>query len=68
MGAPSWWLTLCLAVTWAINFLSLFKGIKTSGKVVYFTATFPYLIILILLVRAVTLDGAQEVGPSSSIL
>jgi len=60
MGAPSWWLTLCLAVTWAFNFLSLFNGIKTSGKVVYFTATFPYLVILILLVRAATLDGAYE--------
>ena len=61
LGDPSWWMTLCIGVTWLVNFLCLFKGIKTSGKVVYFTATFPYVIILILLVKAATLEGAITV-------
>ena len=61
LGDPSWWMLLCLGVTWLVNFLCLFKGIKTSGKVVYFTATFPYVIIIILLVRAATLEGAIQV-------
>jgi len=53
-------LAVALAVSWAAVFFSLIKGIKSSGRVVYFTVSFPYLIMTVLLVRAVTLEGALE--------
>ncbi|XP_064609572.1 sodium- and chloride-dependent glycine transporter 1-like, partial [Liolophura sinensis] len=57
LGTVKWQLALTLLLAWVIVFLCLMKGVKSSGKVVYFTATFPYLVLVILLVRGVTLDG-----------
>ncbi|KPP57858.1 hypothetical protein Z043_124370, partial [Scleropages formosus] len=59
-GEVVWHLALCLLLAWLLTGAALFKGIKSSGKVVYFTATFPYVVLSILLVRGVTLDGARD--------
>ncbi|CAL1535874.1 unnamed protein product [Lymnaea stagnalis] len=57
LGGVSLKLTMTLLLAWIIIFACLMNGIKTSGKVVYFTATFPYIILIVLLVRGVTLEG-----------
>ncbi|KAG8230316.1 hypothetical protein J437_LFUL000586 [Ladona fulva] len=58
IGTVKWDLALCLLFSWVVVVLCLVKGIKTSGKVVYFAATFPYLILFILLVTGLVQDGA----------
>ncbi|KAK2717348.1 hypothetical protein QYM36_006213, partial [Artemia franciscana] len=60
IGPPEWRLTLCLLFSWTVLFLILAKGVSSSGKTAYFTALFPYVILLTLLVRGVTLPGAYE--------
>ncbi|CAG0892168.1 unnamed protein product [Darwinula stevensoni] len=60
LGEIRWDLALCLLLSWIIVFLCLMKGVKSSGKVVYFTATFPYVILIALLVRGVSLEGAEK--------
>jgi solute carrier family 6 amino acid transporter-like protein 5/7/9/14 len=60
LGGLKWELVLCLAAAWVIVCLCLIKGVQSSGKVVYFTALFPYLVLVILLIRGLTLDGAYD--------
>lgn len=59
-GGVKWDITLCNLLAWTIIFIVLSKGIKTLGKVVYFTAIFPYILLTALLIRGLTLDGYKE--------
>merc|ERR1712025_85676 len=38
----------------------MIKGIESSGKAMYVTATFPYLVLIIFLVRGLTLRGSTD--------
>ena len=60
LGPPDASLGLCLLVTWLLIFLALCRGVRSSGKMAYFTALFPYLVMAVLLVRGLTLPGATK--------
>ena len=50
----------CLALVFIMVYFALWKGPKSSGKVVWVTATAPYVVLTILLIRGVTLPGAHK--------
>ncbi|XP_021354575.1 sodium-dependent dopamine transporter-like isoform X2 [Mizuhopecten yessoensis] len=53
-------LALCLLITWIIVYLCVIKGIRSTGKVVYVTATLPYILLAVILVRSLTLPGSVD--------
>ncbi|KAJ8302634.1 hypothetical protein KUTeg_019030 [Tegillarca granosa] len=56
----NWKLAIALLAAWLIVYACMVKGIKSSGKVVYVTATFPYLVLVIFFFRGVTLKGFER--------
>lgn len=58
IGYPILNLALFLLFAWIVIAAVLIKGIRSSGKASYFLALFPYVVIGILLIRALTLEGA----------
>ncbi|XP_020298339.1 sodium- and chloride-dependent GABA transporter 1-like [Pseudomyrmex gracilis] len=50
----------CLIIGWLLVYFIIRRGIHQSGKIIWFSALFPYVVLFILLVRAVTLEGANK--------
>ncbi|XP_015114089.1 sodium- and chloride-dependent glycine transporter 1 [Diachasma alloeum] len=59
-GGMRWELFGCLTLAWIICYLCLIRGVQSVGKIVYFTALFPYFVLIALFIRGVTLDGAGD--------
>lgn len=55
-----WELVACLICAWVLIYFGIWKSIKSSAKVRYFTATFPFIIIIVLLIKSLTLEGADK--------
>ncbi|XP_047199739.1 sodium- and chloride-dependent GABA transporter 2 isoform X2 [Hippoglossus stenolepis] len=60
IGTVKWELLLCLLACWVACYFCIWKGVRFTGKVVYVTAVFPYVMLVILLVRGLTLPGAWQ--------
>ncbi|XP_015782061.1 sodium-dependent nutrient amino acid transporter 1 [Tetranychus urticae] len=56
----NWRIAGCLLLSWTLVFLSLINGIQSLGKVAYFTAIFPYVVLIALLIASLLVDGAVD--------
>uniref|UniRef100_A0A3Q1AV03 Transporter n=1 Tax=Amphiprion ocellaris TaxID=80972 RepID=A0A3Q1AV03_AMPOC len=59
-GGLNWKMTVCLLAAWAMVCLAMIKGIQSSGKVMYFSSLFPYVVLICFLVRALLLKGSVD--------
>jgi NSS family neurotransmitter:Na+ symporter len=60
LGGIRWPIVIGLAVVWLAIYLSLFKGLKALSKIVFYTVITPWVILVIMVIRGLTLPGAIE--------
>jgi NSS family neurotransmitter:Na+ symporter len=58
LSGPRWPVLLGLLASWGLIYLCLFRGVKWVSKVVLITVPLPWLMLVVLTIRGVTLDGA----------
>ncbi|XP_005096864.2 sodium- and chloride-dependent betaine transporter [Aplysia californica] len=60
IGGIPWQSGVALLAQAVVVFLCVIKGVNSVGKVVYVTATLPYILLTILLIKGATLPGALD--------
>jgi SNF family Na+-dependent transporter len=45
-------------ISYVLIYFSAWKGVKSTGKMVWVTCTLPYVILTILLIKGLTLEGS----------
>ncbi|XP_037028827.1 sodium-dependent neutral amino acid transporter B(0)AT3 isoform X1 [Bradysia coprophila] len=51
---------IALLTAWFLVYICMVQGITSSGKIVYITAIFPYVVLIIFFFRGITLKGAAD--------
>lgn len=52
--------TVFLLLVFIICYFTMWKGVQVSGKIVWFTATFPYVVLILLSIKALFLEGSLK--------
>mmetsp|Transcript_26293 Transcript_26293/g.55854 ORF Transcript_26293/g.55854 Transcript_26293/m.55854 type:complete len:646 (+) Transcript_26293:59-1996(+) len=58
LGGINFGLLIAYTVAWLLVYFIVFKGVASSGKVVYVTALLPYVALTAFFIRAITLENA----------
>lgn len=59
-GDFNYHMAVALILAWSLVYMCMVQGITSSGKVVYITAIFPYVVLFIFFFRGITLKGAED--------
>jgi NSS family neurotransmitter:Na+ symporter len=60
LGSFRWELFIGFALSWIWIIACVWKGTKSVGKIVFYTVSIPYALILVFMVRGLSLPGASE--------
>ena len=60
LGNIRWNIVLPLVIAWMSMYFCIFKGVRLVGKIVWLTVPLPWLMLLILAVRGLTLEGSMQ--------
>ncbi|MHC4623839.1 MAG: sodium-dependent transporter [Planctomycetota bacterium] len=60
LGRIQWHIFCPLVITWVVMYFCIFRGVKLVGKIVWWTVPLPWLMLLVLTVRGLTLEGSVE--------
>jgi NSS family neurotransmitter:Na+ symporter len=60
LGSIRWNIFWPLVITWVVMYLCIFRGVRLVGKIVWLTVPLPWLMLLVLTVRGLTLEGSMQ--------
>ena len=60
LGGIRWNIVGPLIIAWLSMYFCIFKGVKLVGKIVWLTVSLPWLMLLLLTVRGLTLEGSMQ--------
>ncbi|MHC4790073.1 MAG: sodium-dependent transporter [Planctomycetota bacterium] len=60
LGSIQWKIVWPLIITWGAMYICIFRGVRLVGKIVWLTVPLPWLMLLILAVRGLTLEGSMQ--------
>ena len=60
LGPLQWKIVLTLVIAWVMMYFCIFKGVKLVGKIVWLTVPLPFLMLIVLTIRGLTLEGSMS--------
>ena len=60
LGAPVWSTLIALALIWVLLYLVMFRGAKVIGKLSVWLVLIPWVLLVVLIIRGITLPGAVD--------